>query len=331
MVDPKRPEESADDLLVEAQAKGFRVSRTQLHQWQQAGYLPSPRQRGLGRGRGTEVLYPPGASRQLIALCELLKKNRSRDAACWGLWWEGYEVSEKAVRGMFEKQLVFVNKLQTAAVGQDNEETVDEEHDLVDTLEELGSRRLRDPVVAKMRRRTGQLHFPTLLNILIGFAAGIPSELEDMDTEILAKGLGNAAKGFESTDPNELRGLPDPIPRVLNSRMLSEALEATPFEDLAEARIELRSVLDLLDTVNAVVAGAMGGALGRSFVEMLRQPARGEGTHIVLLWLSLRRSPQVRWIYENFISIYRQVAEGTLASEKAWKKLERSWEKSLNE
>ena len=91
------PEEPVDQLLRYA-------SRTQLRRYQGEGLIPRPTQRGLGRGLGTEVLYPPGTTQQLHALRAHLKK-RSFAVARWCLWWDGYAVSEVRVRELMTEAL----------------------------------------------------------------------------------------------------------------------------------------------------------------------------------------------------------------------------------
>src|SRR5438445_8607665 len=92
-----RPAETVEELLKHAAAGGYRVSRSKLHSYQRAGLLPRPRQRGLGRGRGTEVLYPAGSAKQLIALRLALEDRRSFRIAGLQLWWDGYDVAPRLI------------------------------------------------------------------------------------------------------------------------------------------------------------------------------------------------------------------------------------------
>jgi hypothetical protein len=92
MPDPQQAEESRDDLVSAAAAESFHVTPTQLRQWQQAGLLPQPRQRGLGRGKGSETLYPAGSIEQLLVICRALKNKRRRVEAAWALWWRGVSI-----------------------------------------------------------------------------------------------------------------------------------------------------------------------------------------------------------------------------------------------
>src|SRR5437879_4142586 len=85
-------EESAAELIRAASAAGYRVSRPQLARWHRRRLLPTPRTRGLGRGRGSETWYPPGSSAQLVALCEFRRARRNLDDVAWLLWWAGHDI-----------------------------------------------------------------------------------------------------------------------------------------------------------------------------------------------------------------------------------------------
>jgi hypothetical protein len=308
-------EEPIEKLLHETARAGFSVTRDQLHRWQREGLLPRPRQRGRGRGHGTEVLYPPGTARQLVALCELLQKKRSLDSACWDLWWRSYPVSEERVRGLFHRQVAYVEAIGNAFDAQLDPEPRDEARDLVKALEESGRARLSHPVVSRMRRRIGKNRFPTFVNFLAGTAAGKRPELVDDDAEIVAKGLG-------LEDPNEVGDLLANVSGALSPRKLREALEGASTEDLAEAKDEVRAALELVDAAMSLTAFAKGDDWERLVVDSLKEPTPDDGTHMVLMWLSMRRSPQVRKVYENFIAACRKAAQGMLPLEEAWKKLD---------
>src|SRR5258707_5993855 len=71
--------ESRDQVIGYASSLGYIVSAAQLARWHRAGLLPRPRQRPLGRGRGTETVYPPGTSVQVVALCQIKAEEHRLD------------------------------------------------------------------------------------------------------------------------------------------------------------------------------------------------------------------------------------------------------------
>src|SRR5215207_5229172 len=90
--------ESREELLSLARSSGFDLSEPQLARWHRAGLLPRPTQRPLGRGHGTQTVYPPGTEGQLLALCGVHAEVRSLDRVAWHLWWAGYDVSIDCIR-----------------------------------------------------------------------------------------------------------------------------------------------------------------------------------------------------------------------------------------
>jgi hypothetical protein len=266
----------------------------------------------LGRGKGTKTLYPTGTAAQLIALRRQLKKKRSLKEASWGLWWDGYPVSEEPIRNLFDQQLVFVEALRDHAKIQLDAGRVDEEHDLVAAFDDSGRARLSDALVAGLRRRTGRQDFPTFLNFAVRAAAGLPPKLTDDDDEIVTR-------GFRIEDSREVESVLRAIGAALDPRKLRKAFEAASMVDLAEARDQVRTVLDLLGTANALAAFATGVPLGPRLVSAFEQPRADEGCHVVLLWISLRSSPRVRRMYETVVSTLRTAAEGDATLAKSLK------------
>lgn len=82
--------------------RGFALTKTQLARWHRAGLLPQPRQRGLGRGKGTSSIYPNGTGNQLRALLEIHARERRLPFVAWKLGWEGFEVPIEQIRAFIE-------------------------------------------------------------------------------------------------------------------------------------------------------------------------------------------------------------------------------------
>ena len=287
--------------MAQASKANVRVSGSQLHRYQQEGLIPPPRQQHLGRGKGTKTLYPHGTAEQLTTLCKKLKEKRSLKEACWDMWWNGRSISERPIRTLFDQQLEFVEALRDQAKIQLDRGRVDEDRDLVAALDNAGRDRRPDALVARMRRRTGRKNFPTFLNFAVRAAAGLPPDLTDDDDEIVAK-----VYGIE--DPREVESALDSTKTALDPRKLRKAFEAASMVDLAEARDEVRTVLDLLGTANALAAFAIGSPLAPQLVSTFKQPPADVGCHLVLVWLSLRSSFWVRRVYKTGVSMLRAVS-----------------------
>ncbi len=90
--------ESRDDLIEAAASLGYAITPAQVARWHRAGLLPRPAQRSLGRGRGTETVYPAGTSVQLVALCQMKDEERRLDRLAFRLWWDGFPVDPEVIK-----------------------------------------------------------------------------------------------------------------------------------------------------------------------------------------------------------------------------------------
>jgi hypothetical protein len=92
--------ESRDQIIGYASSLRYIISAAQLARWHRAGLLPRPRQRPLGRGRGTETIYPPGTSVQVVALCQIKAEEHRLDRVAFRLWWEGFAIEPDIIRNL---------------------------------------------------------------------------------------------------------------------------------------------------------------------------------------------------------------------------------------
>jgi len=294
-----QPEENAEFLLAAARQAGFQITVAQLHRWQREGLIPRPRQRGLGRARGSESLYPAGAARQVVRLCELRRHHRSLRAAAWPLWWEGFRIPESQVRKWFSQQLAvldfFSAELRASADRPDSDDARD--FPLVD---ELKDGRITDPVVSRMRSRTGRAAFPTLVHILLKTGSGVVDRMQDDDAAIVERGM--------RLDPGDAEVLLPRIASTMEPIRLRQVLESSALADLEAARDELRAVVEQLDALGAGLSAVVGPVLDRTFLSRLREREFAVG--LLLVWLPLRATPIVKSGFDLFLVSLQAVAAG---------------------
>src|SRR5262249_8444254 len=90
--------ESKNFLLATAKRVDPKITERMITRWHYEGLLPKPRQRSLGRGRGTETIYPTGTAMQLVALLQYRKEKRDISYIAWRMWWDGYEIEMNTIR-----------------------------------------------------------------------------------------------------------------------------------------------------------------------------------------------------------------------------------------
>lgn len=197
-------EEPVEELVAAAQ-----VTRDQLRRYQREGLIPRPRQVGLGRGRGTRVLYPAGSTKQLLALRALLKIPYSFAVAMWQLWWEGFDVGEAQFRELLVSELdVLCGALQETE-HLSNQELASKSADVIHLPDEAQTKLFEylEPAFRAIR--------------LLVQGGGLRKALDDTSTD----GLRTARE--------ELRNLYGLVDLVLNA--IAAGLGRGPIYDLVEA------------------------------------------------------------------------------------------------
>ncbi len=171
--------ETREELLALAEAHGYDVNDHKLTRWRHEGLIPRPRQRSLGKGHGTQTIYPPGTGEQLLALCEIRTKERSLDRVAWHLWWAGYGVSAEPVRGFIAS---VVAEWDEQAQGLIDKKTGGLSESGWTLVEEATSRHLTRHL-SRTRKRVGKRFFDTFMRVvleaLLGRFRGFSPEPEE--------------------------------------------------------------------------------------------------------------------------------------------------------
>lgn len=196
--------ESSKQLLELAQEHGYSVSTTQLARWHRAGILPRPEQQSLGRGQGTQSLYPVGTGEQLLLLCELHRHERRLIHLAWRIWWEGYPVDLQLIWKILQQTaaqlserigwFIALRQLEQAT----DDKGLEGSEQVLDFIEQFATVDLDYKPLRRIRKRLGKEQFTTFMRMLIDIATGIFQEHGTIydrrevlaELRILAKGLG---------------------------------------------------------------------------------------------------------------------------------------------
>ena len=300
----KREELTEDQLLDFVNQHGFELTRAQLSLIRRRHLIPSPRQRGLGRGRGSQTIYPAETARLLLAVLKEKPHHRSLHEVAWALWWGGVAVPEQAVNDYL------------ANVAQGFDEQVASLRLLLQDPDAMGSlldqaafSRLSNPIMAMVRRRTGRHSFSTFIRVAAEVTTGTfsglsPENVFSMQEEerIIDRALGlTQARKVKIlggspwlTDPNnQILG---ELNQLISRAPLSEEAKKAREQDINEARDELRRFLDLVTSFAEVATLSWGRqALGFGTAANVYAALGPNGQAVLFLfWNRLREDPLIR-------------------------------------
>lgn len=281
--------ETTETLIATAAAHDYTVTETQLVRWHREGLLPPIGQplarRFLGRGRGSETLYPAGTSAQLLALCGLHAHERRLVPLGWSLWWQGYVVSPTLIR----EALQHLADNWSHAVWQVRNEGVPD-----------APRRTRidQPPLRAARDRTGRKGFLIFRDLMVQIMTGTVGEWTDEEREAFERAMGLDRARTDHIGDVEPWYQGDTVvdAQVLASAVAPHRLRAsvsnTSAETFATARGELRDFFTLLDDVRHVAELLAGqGAFGLGAAPRLDALTDDDWMAFFLLWLSFRQLP----------------------------------------
>lgn len=296
--------ESKEELLAAASNAGFEVSEAQLARWHRAGLLPRPQVRSLGRGKGTESLYPIGSSQRLVRVAQVHVDEHRLSNAAWRLWWEdsgpltnsARRFLVKVASGLDKQREYVADLVERDAAGDPN--AIDEMDKLLNAMERD---RLPQPL-GQARRRSGTNQFPTVGRMILEIVADrfdgfdVDPETGEDDGALLERswGLERARTDRLAAAGPWLEG--DLAPDLAR---LGHLLAANPMLELAQqpdakldaARIEAQEFLTTITIAARMFARLFGkDAFGYGMLGDLFSLSKGEGQAMLLLgWLLLRQ------------------------------------------
>jgi len=302
--------EAGQDLLDFARAHDLPLSAPQLSRLHRADLIAKPRVRHLGRGRGTESLYPPGTKDRLLRVQEVRRLDHRFDDIAWRLWWEDGGPLPVRVR----KRLIAVSEQwererRELADVLAREDSADP--DAIAAMDETYRSAEQDRApsnLGRMRRNVGPSRFATVVRVFAEVATGrfcgyLDENVEDDHSRgaVTERALGvdraradHFADGepwFEGSSEIDLMRLSD----ALGKRALTPLATAAD-TDLDRVRSELRSLWRVIETAASLFERLFGpAAFGFGTVASVfrSQPAQGQAL-LLLMWLALRGDADLR-------------------------------------
>ena len=267
-------------------AAGADVTTDRLGVWRRDGLIPPSRTKGLGRGQGTQTLFPLSAVAQAKAAAGFLDSGMTKLEAGFMLWWAGFDVSEKYWRPRLTGAAAEWDQVRAAlrpvfspglnsTDAEDDARTGEMDHWLQEVI-------TRDDVPTPLKRirkplgpRRSKAFFQIFARILAGRFEGLSTKQglydEDrvQDTQCLDVGLGlaNARQNYPVGGTPWLTGSIEEtfveLSKAMATGSVQGTLAETPLADLHHARDQLRRCGDILDAfVTATIGGWGADAFG---------------------------------------------------------------------
>lgn len=309
----QQPEfETSADIRTAAGKHGFDVSEARLARWHREGLIPQPRQKSLGRGKGTVSLYPAGTTHQVLVLCQIRARFRSLDEVGWRLWWLGFPVGDRFEIAQLKSaacrwdQIMVQLRSAYAILNGDNDQKSDAAHE---QLKRMRDRHINKPFVARMRKRIGKQTFDTGLLFIIDIATGNfqansqfqhDSNEQQQDDAIQEKilGLSDARRRHKLTGlgPWLIGSIKDVLANLsasIGGRSFIQVIAVTDADDILRARDELR---DIAYGAIAIVRG-LQHIFGRNplgfgvLADCFARASRTDLAFMLIAWCQIRTEP----------------------------------------
>jgi hypothetical protein len=260
MTRPTRPARATQALVAELRAQGVRCSPRQLEDWRRTGLIPRGHRRSLGRGRGTEVVYPDDMVERCLRVAERMRRGQPWQVVALSLFAASAELPEETVRAAYRWALRIKpsgdeDELDAAARGVDQ------------LLATVAGRRLRALVTSQVKRSgvargeaPGAVAASVLTNLLVVALGG-----EVADDTAMIELLAGIGLPIAELPPDEQLWAARFMDAVLGACSMDELVEVAEDASLEELRSAVPAVVQLL----RVVPGELRALVPRSAAELL--------------------------------------------------------------
>lgn len=260
MARPATPARATKALVTELHAQGVDCSPRRLEDWRRVGLIPRGHRRSLGRGRGTEVVYPDDMAERCRRVAERMRRGQPWQVVALSLFAAGAELPEETVRAAYRWAL-------TIEASGDEDELDAAERGVSQLLSTMAGQRLRALVTSHVKRsRVARGEPPSAVadSVLTNlFLVQLGGEVAD-DTamvELLA-GIGLPIAELPPDEQVRAARFMDAVLGAFSMEELVEVAEGAPLE-------ELRSAVPVVVQLLEVVPGELRALIPRSVAELL--------------------------------------------------------------
>ena len=246
MARPASPARATKALIAELRAHGVDCSPRRLEDWRRIGLIPRGRRHSLGRGRGTEVVYPDDMADRCRRVAERMRRGQPWQMVALSLFATGAHLPEETIRAAYRWAL-------TVETPSDGDELDAAEHLVGQLLSTAAGRRLQALVAAHVKRSEAAPNEPptsvarsVLTNLFVIHLGGEVASDEAM-VELLA-GMGLPITELAPDQQVEAARLMDSVMSAFSAHELATVAATAPIEELRSAVPVVAQVLEMVPT-----------------------------------------------------------------------------------
>jgi hypothetical protein len=145
MVRAATPAAATKELVAALRTQGVDCSSRRLEDWRRVGLIPRGHRRSLGRGRGTEVVYPDDMAERCRRVAERMRRGQPWQVVALSLFADGADLPEETVRAAYRWAL-------TIEAGEGGDELDTAERALDHLFSTAAGRRVQAQVAAYVKQ-----------------------------------------------------------------------------------------------------------------------------------------------------------------------------------
>lgn len=307
--------ETTTEIVKRVAFAGLRIAPAAVARRHRRGLIPKPQRRRLGRGRGTESIYPFGTAGQLVALELLIRKyGLNYDRIGWLLWRDGYAVDPQYWRGPLEEACSEYNRTVNRFSDRSEGSKPFLTEAAIEEMENVAKSKNRLNATGFLRRTLRGELFVTFLRTTMQVAMGafVRSNVQiDHDQDLALRRLLGIAPARKKRKPGLIV---DGIGLLIFENMLTTVsakiskiernyVSKLPEVEIIEARNELTSILNVFCAVEQVQRITYGRShpILRLLALIEQNMSVKLHAHIILLWTAVRKIPAVQRGVKHFI------------------------------
>jgi hypothetical protein len=235
-----------------------------------------------------------------VALRRLLAQGFSLRRVLWTLWLDGYDIAQDRIVELLLEVLDSTDRLRDGIEGLDD----DDSDDAWERIRKWETRRPAHPLAGRLRRALGRDRFTTFAVTSHAIATGV---FEKFDGDEHGRLINHGYCALLYAAYQQVDQLLDDegfcsISAMLDPSELRHALQSAKQSDLEQVRKEFKNVIIFrseIETLGHMISDNLSVARLLTLFDVATLETQA---HLLLLWLAVRRSDQIKKGYTELIA-----------------------------